>query len=268
VTARPRYSTTCPGQVTGYAVSLPGDTTAGGDPVWYGGGKLAADLTWPKLCHRWQHPAPVGSTAGPQAGWVQAAQAVHEAADRIRQLTTDDPDAAEDAAWAAADTLHAAAAAGATPLGPDADALARAARPRYGRPPAPGPAGDGLRQAARLIAALAPPRGDLITLTLRLVVEIAALADAIAELRQAQQRAAQAASARQAAQRLHACCPPSAPGPGGPRVRTAADLARLGFPAGPGPAMRGQPAAGQQPPPRPAWQRPPQRPKPPPSRGR
>ena len=33
------------GQVTGYSVALPGDTAKDGGPVWYGGGKLAADLT-------------------------------------------------------------------------------------------------------------------------------------------------------------------------------------------------------------------------------
>ena len=45
---RKRFSITNPGQVTGYSVALPGDTAKDGGPVWYGGGKLAADLTWPK----------------------------------------------------------------------------------------------------------------------------------------------------------------------------------------------------------------------------
>jgi MobA/VirD2-like, nuclease domain len=44
VTVRPRYSTKNPGQVTGYAVALNGDVTKDGTPVWYSGGKLAADL--------------------------------------------------------------------------------------------------------------------------------------------------------------------------------------------------------------------------------
>ena len=50
---RKRFSVTNPGQVTGYSVALPGDTTKDGGPVWYGGGKLAADLSWPKLQQRW-----------------------------------------------------------------------------------------------------------------------------------------------------------------------------------------------------------------------
>ena len=53
VLVRKRFSISNPGQVTGYAVALPGDTAKDGGPVWYGGGKLAPDLSWPKLRHRW-----------------------------------------------------------------------------------------------------------------------------------------------------------------------------------------------------------------------
>ena len=53
VLVRKRFSVKSPGQVTGYSVALPGDTTKDGGPVWYGGGKLAADLSWPKLRQRW-----------------------------------------------------------------------------------------------------------------------------------------------------------------------------------------------------------------------
>jgi hypothetical protein len=53
VAVRRRYSTICPGEVTGYAVGLPGHTTKDGGMVWYGGGKLAADLTLPRLRRRW-----------------------------------------------------------------------------------------------------------------------------------------------------------------------------------------------------------------------
>jgi hypothetical protein len=56
VLVRTRHSTRDPDQLTGYAVALPGDTTRAGDPVWYGGGKLAADLTLPKLRRRWRRP--------------------------------------------------------------------------------------------------------------------------------------------------------------------------------------------------------------------
>ncbi|KAA2249549.1 relaxase/mobilization nuclease domain-containing protein [Solihabitans fulvus] len=62
------------GRRRGYAVALDGDVTAAGDPVWYSGGKLAADLTWPKLAARWtqmseQDQVPIGTAAddGPAA---------------------------------------------------------------------------------------------------------------------------------------------------------------------------------------------------------
>ena len=63
VAVRKRYSITSPGEVTGYAVGLPAHTAKDGGVVWYGGGKLAADLTLPKLRHRWaargQQPGPL-----------------------------------------------------------------------------------------------------------------------------------------------------------------------------------------------------------------
>ena len=56
VRIRKRSSADDPGQVTGYAVALPGDTASDGSPVWYGGGKLGADLTLPRLRQRWVQP--------------------------------------------------------------------------------------------------------------------------------------------------------------------------------------------------------------------
>ena len=66
VAVRKRYSTTSPGEVTGYAVGLPRHTARGGGIIWYGGGKLAADLTLPKLRSRWTGPgAEHGAFPGP-----------------------------------------------------------------------------------------------------------------------------------------------------------------------------------------------------------
>ena len=62
---RKRYSVTSPGEVTGYAVGLPHHTAKDGGTVWYGGGKLAADLTLPKLRRRW---AATGADAVPFPG--------------------------------------------------------------------------------------------------------------------------------------------------------------------------------------------------------
>jgi ribosomal protein L35AE/L33A len=53
ILVRKRYSTAIPGQVTGYAVGLLHHTGKYGGVIWYGGGKLTADLTLPKLRARW-----------------------------------------------------------------------------------------------------------------------------------------------------------------------------------------------------------------------
>jgi hypothetical protein len=39
------------GEVTGYSLAAPGDTT-GGQPIWYGGSSLAPDLSYNRLCER------------------------------------------------------------------------------------------------------------------------------------------------------------------------------------------------------------------------
>jgi hypothetical protein len=209
VLVRTRYSTRNPGQVTGYAVALAGDTARAGGPVWFGGGKLAADLSLPKLRARWDGTSAPGQPRAQftaeerNAIWEHAARAAHEARDRIRQCAATDPAAASDAAWAASDTLHSAAAAlDSRVIRQAADSYGRAARVPYARIPRPTPAGNSLRQTARLLSRAAllgqnPAAADLVT-------QLAALVEAVIELRQAQQHAAQAAAARRAAEHLHA----------------------------------------------------------------
>ena len=206
---RKRFSTRNPSEVTGYAVALPADTTRTGGPVWFGGGKLAADLTLPKLRHRWA-PASTGTTerftpAERNAIWEHAARITADAARQIRHLAGTDPAAAADAAWAAADTLHVAASAlGSRVLRQAADAYDRAARAPYGRIPRPSHAGNSLRRAARLLSVAASVSGDPTYAQLVLIARLAALAEAVADLRQAQRHAAQSAAARRAAEHLHA----------------------------------------------------------------
>jgi hypothetical protein len=206
---RLRYSTRNQGQVTGYSVALAQDTTRTGGPVWYGGGKLAADLTLPKLRQRWAtgpgdaHAVPGGQLTPEEraAIWEHASRA----AGQIRSLAAaGNPAAAADAAWAAGDTLHAAAAAlGSGLIRQAANAYDRAARTPYGRIPRPTYAGGSLRRAARLLSAVAFASHDRNLAQIALIARLAALADAVAELRDAQHHAAQAAAARQAAERLH-----------------------------------------------------------------
>ena len=230
VLVRKRFSVTSPGQVTGYAVALPGDTTKDGGPVWYGGGKLAADLTWPKLRQRWTASratlGPGGLTVAERnAVWDHASRVAAGAAAQIRHLAWTDPAAAADAAWATSDALHVAAAVlGSRILRQAADAYDRAARPPYGRIPPPSPAGNKLRQAARFLSAFAYLTGDRTLAPIVLITRLAALAEAVAELRESQRHAAQADAARAAAERLYAAARPA------PHVSTVAQLAALSFP--------------------------------------
>jgi hypothetical protein len=210
---RRRFSTRNPGEVTGYAVALPDDTTKDGEPVWFSGGRLASDLTLPKLRHRWQSTETFRAGAVPEedlTGSERAAiwdHAARTCADATRQIqfcnAAGQPAAAADAAWAAADTLHVASSAlGSRIIRRAAADYARAARVPYGRLPRSCQAGHGLRRAARLLSAAAYSSHDRDLSQIALVVRLAALAEAVADLRHNQGRAAQAAAARAAAQRL------------------------------------------------------------------
>jgi len=67
VLVRERYSTQIAGQVTGYAVALPRDGDRP-EPIWFGGGKLAPDLSLPELQRRWADltaPAATGTAHDP-----------------------------------------------------------------------------------------------------------------------------------------------------------------------------------------------------------
>jgi hypothetical protein len=221
--------------------------------VWFGGGKLAADLTLPKLRCRW-----AGSTAGAQAGaggltaqersaiWEHAARTAAQAAGQIRSLTAaGDPAAAADAAWAAGDTLHAAAAAlRSRVVRQAAAAYDRAARARYGRIPSPTPAGNSLRRVARLLSAAAFTGQDRTLAQIAFIARLAALAEAVSELRDAQQHAAQAAAARRAAERLHAARTGGDFAQDSQQAATVAQLAREGFPAMPRPRRPAATAPG------------------------
>ena len=275
VLMRKRFSIKSPGQITGYSVALPGDTTKDGGPVWYGGGKLAADLSWPKLRQRWTSPrvAPcrphLNLTAEERnAIWDHATRAAADAAAQIRNFARTDPAAAADAAWATSDTLHVAAAVlGSRILRQAADAYDRAARAPYAHMPPPSPAGNRLRQAARLLSAFAYLTGDRSMIPIVLITRLAALAEAVAELREFQQHAAQAAAALRAAERLHAAIRPAPPVQQRPALRasTAVQLAGLSFPT---PAAPGRYQSPPGPPgPHPGSPRPPRKPSPPWPRG-
>ena len=186
--------------------------------------------------------------------WELAAQTAADASAQIRSYASTSPAAAADAAWAAADTMHAVAAAlGSRILRQAADSYDRAARAPWGRIPGPTPAGNRLRRAARLLAASTAFSSDSTLALVALVTRLAALAEAVAQLRYVQQRSVQAASARRAAERLraaratYAAWTPKARAP----VRTPGERIHLEFPVPPGPAPRGSAVPGTRTPARP-----------------
>lgn len=71
VLVRKRYSTVNVGESPD-AVGVPHHVSKTGGTIWYGGGKLAADLTLPKLRARWATPAQERLGAGIPGGAARA----------------------------------------------------------------------------------------------------------------------------------------------------------------------------------------------------
>ena len=249
VLVRLRYSETIPGEVTGYAVALPGHAGQDGEPRWYGGARLASGLTLAQLRQWDRQPAAPGSRPDPfrftapewEAFCRHAARQAEAAAEQIRRSTGGDPTAAADMAWAAAAAFHATARAIRDPaLRRAADMFDRAARAAHGKIPYRTTEGDRLRAAARLLAMAGSSEAGTTPTALHLAASLVRLAGAVVELRQAQQHAAQAAAARKAAEGLHAALSRSRAGAAALGVPTQArpaqtirkpgDAARLDFP--------------------------------------
>lgn len=223
VLVRLRYSAAGPGRVTGYAVGLDAHTSAAGATVWYGGGRLAPDLTLPRLRSRWTgtpHPR-IGTAARlASTGTIpvevsrRVAETVRDAAAAIRAAPS--PGHASRIADAAADLLSATAQAwegeAGGPLTDAADWFDRAAHHLQGRVPSRRVAQAGhLRTMARLIAVWGTlSRDQDTTAALHLIYTMAALAETLADLRQTQHRLWQARAARHAAAQLRTYRPPAA----------------------------------------------------------
>jgi hypothetical protein len=230
VQVRPRMSTLDPEQVTGYAVALQprgADAGEGREPVWFGGGKLAPDLTFPQLQARWCRqdamPRPAASSDGTGRGgleldpaerqvlWAAAGQAIDWADEQLRAAAGGQPAAqamAEAAAVAASEVLAAVSRlterSGAGPVHRAAEAYDRAARGLRRRPPIPtGPARRTRRAAGGLRGMEFVRQADTRQL-LQLVDQLSRLSLTLAGLREQQGQAAQAAAARRAAELLTA----------------------------------------------------------------
>jgi len=235
-----RLSVTNPGEITGYSVALPANTTADGQPVFFGGGKLARDLTLPRLRHRWAGPD--SSTRQRGSGRVRvsaqarvaaltaAAEAIRGAADAMTRLADGgNTTAALAVAQAAADTLAAIASTvegvRGGPITTAAELFDQAARERNGRLlPATVRSFD-LRSMARLVQVMGRASSDRDTQALLVLLqELARLAQTLAALRAAQERYHQAECALRAATTLRAA------------THTTGRLSRPGIPHQPDPA--------------------------------
>jgi hypothetical protein len=230
-----RQSTVNPAQVTGYKVALANHTTGDGRPIWYGGARLAPDLSLPRLLARWAETAVIPPGSGSTAGlYEQAAEQVRAATGDVRRLADGAPGGAAAAGHAAADTLTVAArhAEGRRRglLHEAAEALDRAARLPRGRIPARTPRAKQLRAMSRLLGVAGRLSDDkALFAMLRLIVNLSLLADALAELRESQQRIHQARGARTAARLLRA----AADAPAGPPTVVGAGVAPTGPLTGP-----------------------------------
>jgi hypothetical protein len=204
VLIRYRYSSHDPAQVTGYALAFRDHTGNDGEPVWYSGGRLAAELTLPSLRRRWDSSDRTARPLRPdpaerRALWADVIRLTTASAEQFKA----DPQAAADAAGVTADALRIAARTVHGRAGRYLRAAAadfdRAARESYGHQPPLSRAGQALRTAVCLLDVLGTAgRADLGTL----IVNLAGLAAAAAELRRMQGRAHQAAAARAATHRL------------------------------------------------------------------
>lgn len=206
VLVRLRYSTINPREITGYSVGLPSHRTPAGGTIWYGGGRLAPDLTLPRLRHRWGRPTgQVRGHADVRSNVLDCAtHAVHSANAHMATLSATDPDRAAAIGVHASDLLIALAR---SPAGRSVgslygicDQFDHACRNSGPRQPPHTLAGNGLRSFARLIATL-----NHIEMTsderilLGLIRSMATLAETMAALRRAQDRLHQARSALAAA---------------------------------------------------------------------
>jgi hypothetical protein len=253
VLVRPRQAP--PGHLVGYAVAAPGDVNAEGQPVWFGGRKLAPDLSLPALRARWRsaEPAPDPIPPAPHeyamVGRAERAAAVQHATAAARDATGalggdpvgGDPLAGSAVAHATADLLAALCSVTRRSTNPVpravSDEFDRAARtPDLRHLSQPGrwpPVAGELRRAAwRLAAARSVTRGrDDDPGTAELMVAVALLIAEIAAYHEQRRHLAQAVAARRTARVL------PRPRPGGADRGTGPSLTPLA------PGGRGRAAA-------------------------
>jgi hypothetical protein len=237
------------GQLVGYAVAAPGDVNADGLPVWFGGRRLAPDLSLPALRDRWRSAATPADSFPPireelsvrrddrAAVVADAARAAEQARTALRHAGSA---AGPLVAHATADLLTALCAVtnrGSTSSAPMstrsvpwevADSFDRAARTPSFRhilrqPGRWAPVAEELRRAARGLAALRSARDDDTGMA-ELMVAMALLVAEIAAYHEERQHLAQRTAARRSYRVLERVG--AGPDRGG-RPKTAAHPARV-----------------------------------------
>lgn len=228
------------GELTGYAVAMPGDVNAAGMPIFFSGGRLANDLTLPKLARAWNERdgisashvgahdtgavARASEADEPRPGFdaqrvlaeaATRAQALREAADAAefaaRVIRRGDP--ADQAATARAVAAPLSVAAAVVPgragayLAAAADTYERAAQtPRGSRPAAlcGGSLASGRLAAAAMTMARAGATDDAAdgAAIVAVIQALGLLVEAVAVWHAQARRDAQAAAARAAAEQL------------------------------------------------------------------
>lgn len=199
----------------GYAVARPGDVNVDGQPVYYGGSRLAADLSLPALQRRWgQARRGRAVSAGPdradQQAWLRHGVAL---IDQARAAMTEDPSQAAGIAHAVGEVYDAVGLSAASRW----DRAARAPRDPV---PATGRAAEQLRSLARGLSASGVGRQSGAVAATELLASLTALGLQIAALYQHQERVEQARAARQASrQARRPQQPAAAPRPTAPISR-------------------------------------------------
>lgn len=240
-----RHSQRNPDEVTGYAVGLDGHTNPQGQTIFYGGGKLAADLSLPRLRHRWAG-GPAESTEPGSAqerfralissgtAYARARHVTEQAASALR--ATSDPAQAAGISRAAADLLTAIAkrweGRDGGPLTEAAELFDRAAYDCAWPLPTITCTPPGCAVARIVLLTAFASSDEDVSKTARLLATLTLFLIAWAELREARHLVHQAHAAREAAARLRSWTPPpattapsGAAGPGPERYRATQPVA-------------------------------------------
>lgn len=190
------------GEVTGYSLAAPGDA-ASGEPVWYGGSKLAPDLSYNRLCERLatqdlaDRPQQVADPAEP---WRRAETAIRHTCEVV--LDSGDASVVQGHLDAFGDTLHNLALATHGPHQAELRAAARAFnRARRSAIRADHQAATALREAAKGLAYATHDPGGL---AIALVFAALHLARAAAKWHEQRGHEQQAAAADEAFRHLQA----------------------------------------------------------------